>query len=1310
MPVRDRLRAAFVRKEASRICWRCEFLPWKPTSFVQVATATSKSTIHSASKSPPIHRVFTELKEHQSLGTNQSPSRLPQHAIASDPTSQTGRSPPSRKITFRKTFPVRVEKYLSRGKGTESSSIAGNVRIKYISGQEGGRERGCYRPFESIDESASSETVPKRSNEYMLDDSYAGSSSTKEDPYLPSSSKTVPKRSNEHMLDDSYAGSTSAKEDPSLPSIDARSQDVASHKPSNEAILHHTTPLIRTPQVPSRKPSTLVTLLFPGRQFHSGARPFVAKFHTKALVLNQLESRPGSLADSSMNSELPSVHEIGIRRHLELWQELRTKESTPNPMPDFPGVEQLGLTQNTMTQSTGEKSDDVSIPEDSPSSWDWELLSSSDKDDQVETGVHHYLRPGDVIGYRTPSEPMLAVFIRNFEGQAQFYSIRGRWFHQPSRFRTFTIRDVFSHQDISPIMPHLPDEPVESGALFKSQAMALDVPREVGAAVIEKLQAIQDESYEVYRQNPARFDRIYSLVADEHEKKQMTLSEIAMVVFQKENTKDLNNAMLWAVQKALMKDANFHQLTRGRHLYRDDGAWKVHPLDRMQKFEQVRTWIRGYLEGVIEQATSPQSGAVADSIKRDAKSPNPIPSFLRKVKTLIQKNRERRSLTVLGGIGPDSPDNAPNDHPSQSDIHISPMMTFKPMEKTIIEFMKSWCMSRELGSVGVIRSLPPLLLKAVALYGDRPLNTATAFLFLKEIGVVAPWENPVAYESVVSFPVVAGSSTRESVLAADSASVPFDEPIEDALGDLRKDWGDMTVYCIDSADAREIDDGISLEKISGDDSAYWVHIHVANPSAFIKPDSATGRRAAERQQTIYVPEQTYPFLDPGLTQKYFSLAADRPALTFSAKVALSGEIQDISVTPGRIRNIKTVTPQQLDHEFGLSGDSDEGNRIRFSVGHPPPSTSRSTVKDELSPSDMSELRTLQQLGLARRRMRTGPRTGAGVMQQYVGPVHPPQVYTQQGRITLSYDPMHGRQFIGDPAISWEAHEVDVNSVRNVEDTSSFVGDLMILAGEIAARWCSSRNIPAPYRGTIRDPAAFVAPDIYRSEVIDRAKSEKGYVPRQLRRTYGLLLGESTTRSHPISHAIIGTEAYVRATSPLRRYPDMLLHWQIQAALLYEADHGTGSLLRAANQPFTGTLAQKPDLFPFSLHDLNVVLPEVESRERDITLKSKRSHAHWLMQLLHRAFYFKESTPPLPERFDVLVHAEPSESLPALGYTKQLSGLMADLLENEVVRKAGGFQVDDWWETRIEGVDTYGARLRMEPVRLVSRVEGRAVEY
>ncbi len=110
-----------------------------------------------------------------------------------------------------------------------------------------------------------------------------------------------------------------------------------------------------------------------------------------------------------------------------------------------------------------------------------------------------------------------------------------------------------------------------------------------------------------------------------------------------------------------------------------------------------------------------------------------------------------------------------------------------------------------------------------------------------------------------------------------------------------------------------------------------------------------------------------------------------------------------------------------------------------------------------------------------------------------------------------------------------------------EDTPSrqLVSEMMILAGEVAARFAIQHQIPVPFRGQ-------PMPQLPPPEELDQ-------IPAGVARAWAICRNmsrsEVSTETQP--HCGLGLSAYVQATSPIRRYSDLIVHYQIKAALLGE---------------------------------------------------------------------------------------------------------------------------------------------------------------
>ncbi|KAL9579339.1 MAG: hypothetical protein Q9212_005165 [Teloschistes hypoglaucus] len=993
--------------------------------------------------------------------------------------------------------------------------------------------------------------------------------------------------------------------------------------------------------------------------------------------------------------KLPSVGEVGIREHLRLWQEGQSEPRAAAPLSTLPGLRlsssgEISLSQSIENDSVDTFDDAMSGEEDD------DALDSSEADIESQPYPQNSLEPGDVVQRHTSGEPIPAIFIRYLTDQTQFYSMTGKFLVRNASFGgDFVVRRMFSPQELDPLLPYLPSREVDKQSFDQVQAISpsQEVPRDIAGALLEKLRGFHRACAEAHRQHLGRLVRMHSLVAYQKSSREMMLVEIASVVLQKADGEELTDVMLWTTHAVLSRDMGFQRLNgRSHHLA---PLWRVNSLARLQKYEQVRIWIREYQEGVISQATALNDHASPIDWQQDLMDNNPIPQFIEKTRRFIQDSRKNRSVVASSNIGPSR-------DPSRVRIarkslehgaiaHETTLTRFSSTEKKIISFLKSWCLTLEIPATGNTWSLGPILLRAIGRYDGHELNARTAHLFLMEVGVCAPWDDRNNYNADMRIPTSHDAKTQQLFYTAArqaTAIAQGSETPDDSLANLRKDWANMAVYAIDSADAREIDDGISIEKIEGDESIFWVHVHIANPSAFIQPGDAVERYAARMTSTVYMTETVYPMLHPRLSQARFSLANDRPVLTVSIKLSVDGEIMERKLTPGWIHNLQRFTATQVSQALGNTIASPQAPSHVFKVGRSMGATVNPTHSTPLNSTAISDLRTLQQLGRARRIKRAGSLESAyNHMQRILIP--DPHVYIQRDGLGPTYSSVGGRRFTGDPAISWEVQELDLNHQLGSAQIS-VVADMMVLACEVVGDWCSERNIPALYRGSEWNTTLQVLVEGYKAKFDAAVSDEHKFLSL---RAWSRLEGMVTQNSMPVPHRLLGVPAYIQATSPLRRYTDMLVHWQLQAALLHEARHGRDSLIGSRDDSY----------LPFSRARLDTLIPNIDAHDRDIRLLSVRSKDHWIIQLLSRAFYFKEAMlPAVVDVFMVQEHLSSTSRLSGRGLLKQFNGYRTQVLHNDVAQREGGLKAGDWWQCRIEEVDTYNQGVVCLPIRLLKR--------
>lgn len=97
---------------------------------------------------------------------------------------------------------------------------------------------------------------------------------------------------------------------------------------------------------------------------------------------------------------------------------------------------------------------------------------------------------------------------------------------------------------------------------------------------------------------------------------------------------------------------------------------------------------------------------------------------------------------------------------------------------------------------------------------------------------------------------------------------------------IRRDMRTTTTFTIDPADAKDFDDALSFKKL--DNGNYEIGIHIADVSHYVTPGSALDHEAYKRQTSVYLVDRTIPMLPEVLSNDLCSLNPNEDKLTMSA--------------------------------------------------------------------------------------------------------------------------------------------------------------------------------------------------------------------------------------------------------------------------------------------------------------------------------------------------------------------------------------------------------------------------------------------
>ena len=123
----------------------------------------------------------------------------------------------------------------------------------------------------------------------------------------------------------------------------------------------------------------------------------------------------------------------------------------------------------------------------------------------------------------------------------------------------------------------------------------------------------------------------------------------------------------------------------------------------------------------------------------------------------------------------------------------------------------------------------------------------------------------------------------------------------------RKDYRNRITFTIDPHDAKDFDDALSILK--NQDGTYEIGVHIADVTAFVKRGDAIDKEAAKRATSIYLVDRTIPMLPEVLSNDLCSLNPFEDKLTFSVIFILTkdGEVKNYSIEETVIRSDKRFT-------------------------------------------------------------------------------------------------------------------------------------------------------------------------------------------------------------------------------------------------------------------------------------------------------------------------------------------------------------------------------------------------------------------
>ncbi|KAE9399092.1 RNB-domain-containing protein [Gymnopus androsaceus JB14] len=434
------------------------------------------------------------------------------------------------------------------------------------------------------------------------------------------------------------------------------------------------------------------------------------------------------------------------------------------------------------------------------------------------------------------------------------------------------------------------------------------------------------------------------------------------------------------------------------------------------------------------------------------------------------------------------------------------------------------------------------------------------------------WEEPGGVVERTINKLTENNDTSSPYTPTGQVLGPEDFYPTDSASHIRHDFGSLPVYVIDDPDAKELDDGISIEPISSDPSQTWIHVHVADPTALLPPTHILAKHAELKADSVYMYQQTYPMLPKSFThhpERGLSLSCTpgkpQNTLTFSVKVDVNdGLIRDYVVRPGLVRNLVVLSYDEANAKMGLPV-----NPYSYPFGGAPPMKQTHSLSDSAA-KDLRAMFKITRAFVARRFREgifTSSRSEAGLFDINWPKFSSPSPTVALPPLSTDPDPSSSNPtytaytYTGSfPSMSYrtETHSTAETGAK------SLVAEAMKLAARAASMFARDRDLPLIRRSAGRP---LVASEEARQDLLDarmgntddpvlQYNSYLPLTPHSIRLQANIIAESAAAYTTSIQgHWGLGVpddEGYTRCTSPLRRYSDLVMHWQIKHALIQEA--------------------------------------------------------------------------------------------------------------------------------------------------------------
>ena len=381
-----------------------------------------------------------------------------------------------------------------------------------------------------------------------------------------------------------------------------------------------------------------------------------------------------------------------------------------------------------------------------------------------------------------------------------------------------------------------------------------------------------------------------------------------------------------------------------------------------------------------------------------------------------------------------------------------------------------------------------------------------------------------------------------AILAEYGLPYKFDDEVEAAAAKIpvkiskkeiesRRDFRKICTFTIDPADAKDFDDAVSFRVL--DNGNFEVGVHIADVTHYVKPGDIVDKEAIARATSVYLVDRTVPMLPEALSNNLCSLRPNEEKLTFSAVFEMNSKAKVISSWFGRTviksdRRFAYEEAQLILENAGLAPDS--GMNLSEIPNNKPARKPRGAASEKEVTEAVIALQKLAAI-MRKQRFESGSisfeRPEMKVIVDEKGrPVDVKQKITREANWLIEEFMLLANKEVAkyvtkgmrvkEPTFVYRIHEEpNYDKIQNLRDFVKHFGYTM----------GSTNN------------GREVATELNRLLEKVKDKPECGAIEIVALRS----MARAKYSTDNVGHYGLGFQYYTHFTSPIRRYPDMMVH-------------------------------------------------------------------------------------------------------------------------------------------------------------------------